>query len=163
MVLGFGGSRDSIGPMKWIDIPPVWLLGFLALSYWVGQQNLAGLSLDHPVTQLSAGVLIGLGLVLMLLAVVEMRRQRTTVIPHMEADRLVQSGIFKRTRNPIYLGDVLLLLGFILRWDAPLALPLVPILVWVLERRFILPEEDRLRRKFRQDFHRYTQKTRRWV
>ncbi len=98
----------------------------------------------------------------MLLAVSEMRRQRTTVIPHREAEHLVQSGIFKRSRNPIYLGDVLLLAGLILRWDAPLALPLVPVLLWVLERRFVIPEEDRLRRKFRQAFHRYTEKTRRW-
>ena len=149
--------------MKWIDIPPVWLIGALCIAYGLGQVSPFDLSLDHPVSQFLAALLIGAGLILMVLAVTEMRRQRTTVIPHLEADRLVQSGIFKRTRNPIYLGDVLVLAGFILRWDAPLALPLVPLLVWVLERRFILPEEDRLRRKFRQDFHRYTQSTRRWV
>lgn len=149
--------------MKWIDIPPVWLFAALGLTYWAGQSQPFGLSLYHGATQFLAAVLIGAGLILMLLAVTEMRRQKTTVVPHMEADRLVQSGIFKRTRNPIYLGDVLLLAGFILRWDAPVALPLVPLLFWVLEVRFVLPEEDRLRRKFRQEFHRYTQKTRRWV
>ncbi|AGI66934.1 hypothetical protein OAN307_c12340 [Octadecabacter antarcticus 307] len=73
----------------------------------------------------------------------------------------MQSGVFKRTRNPIYLGDVLILAGFLLRWDAPVALPLILALFWILETRFIVPEEDRLRRKFRQDFHRYTDKTRR--
>ena len=99
----------------------------------------------------------------MLLAITEMRRQNTTVIPHLEADQLVQSGIFKRSRNPIYLGDVLILAGFILRWDAPVALPLIPILLWVLEKRFVIPEETRLRRKFRQDFFKYIQKTRRWI
>lgn len=149
--------------MKWINIPPVWLLGALGLTYWLGQTAPFGLSLDHPVTQFLAAVLIGGGVILMLLAVSEMRRQKTTVIPHQEAERLVQSGIFKRTRNPIYLGDMLILCGFILRWDAPVALPSIPILFWVLETRFVIPEEDRLRRKFRQDFHRYTQKTRRWV
>ena len=149
--------------MKWIDIPPVWLGAALALTFWLGRANPFGLTLDHPVTQFLAAVLIGAGLILMLLAVTEMRRQKTTIIPHLEADRLVQSGIFKRSRNPIYLGDVLLLAGFILRWDAPLALPLIPVLFWILETRFILPEEDRLRRKFRQDFYRYTQKTRRWL
>ena len=80
-----------------------------------------------------------------------------------EADRLIQSGIFKRTRNPIYLGDTLILLGLILRWEAVLALPLVPIFLWILEKRFIIPEENRLRRKFRADFARYCQKTRRWI
>lgn len=149
--------------MKWLDIPPVWLFGALVASYWCGQTQPFGLSLYHGLTQFLAAVLIGAGLILMLLAITEMRRQNTTVIPHLEADKLVQSGIFKRTRNPIYLGDVLLLAGFILRWDAPVALPLIPLLFWVLEVRFVLPEEDRLRRKFRQDFHRYTEKTRRWV
>lgn len=149
--------------LKWIDIPPVWLGLCLALAYWLGLKKPFWLSFDHAVTQFLSAVLIGAGLILMLLAVAEMRRQKTTVIPHLEADRLVQSGIFKRSRNPIYLGDVLLLTGFILRWDAPVALPLVPVLFWILETRFVIPEEDRLRRKFRQDFYRYTEKTRRWL
>ncbi len=149
--------------MKWIDIPPVWLLAFLLAAYFLGQSQPLDLSIAHPVTQFLAAVLVGGGLILMLLAITEMRRQKTTVIPHLEADQLVQSGIFKRTRNPIYLGDVMILAGFILRWDAPVALPLIPILLWVLEKRFVIPEENRLRRKFRQDFFKYTQKTRRWV
>lgn len=149
--------------MKWLDIPPVWLLFALVLAYWVGQADLFGLSLAHPVTDILAAFLIGAGVILMLLAITEMRRQKTTVIPHLEADRLVQSGIFKRSRNPIYLGDVLILAGFILRWDAIAALPLIPVLFWILETRFVLPEEDRLRRKFRQEFHIYTTKTRRWL
>ncbi len=149
--------------MKWLDIPPVWLLAALAVSYVLGRVRPFGLSLDSAVTQFLAAILIGAGLILIALAVVEMRRRRTTVLPHQEADVLVQSGIFRRTRNPIYLGDLCLLAGFILRWDAPLALPLVPLLMWLLERRFILPEEDRLRRKFRKEFFRYTQKTRRWL
>jgi protein-S-isoprenylcysteine O-methyltransferase Ste14 len=157
------GLSCQMSWMKWFDIPPVWLVGALIATYWLGQAQPFGLSLDHAITQFLAAVLIGGGLILMLLAIAEMRRKKTTVIPHLEADYLVQSGIFKRTRNPIYLGDVLILAGFILRWDAPLALPLIPALFWILETRFIVPEEDRLRRKFRQDLHRYAEKTRRWV
>jgi protein-S-isoprenylcysteine O-methyltransferase Ste14 len=44
-----------------------------------------------------------------------------------------------------------------------LSLPLLPLFVWIIERRFIVPEENGLRRKFRADFARYCQKTRRWV
>jgi protein-S-isoprenylcysteine O-methyltransferase Ste14 len=113
-------------------------------------------------TDLASGVLIGGGIVLAVLAVVEFRRHQTTVMPHQTPSSMVQSGIFKRSRNPIYLGDVLILTGLILRFDAVLSLVLVPIFVWILERRFIEPEEDRLRRKFRADFARYAQKTRRW-
>lgn len=149
--------------MKWIDIPPVWLAACLAIAYQIGKFRLFDLSLAHPITQFLAAVLIGGGIILILLAASEMRRQGTTIIPHLQPEKLVQTGIFKRTRNPIYLGDLMILAGFILRWDAPAALPLVPILAWVLERRFILPEEDRLRRSFRADFARYCQNTGRWI
>ena len=99
----------------------------------------------------------------MALAAMEMRKQRTTIVPHKEADSLVTSGIFKRTRNPIYLGDAAILAGLALRWDAVLALVLVPIFIWIIEKRFIIPEENMLRRKFRADFAHYEQKSRRWV
>lgn len=149
--------------MKWIDLPPVWLFVFLAGAWWSAAVDPWGLGFGGAWADLAGGILVGGGLVLMLLAVVEMRKWRTTVVPHREADHLVTSGVFRRSRNPIYAGDVLVLAGLILRWDAVLALPLVPLFVWVIERRFILSEEDRLRRKFRQEFHRYCQKTRRWV
>ena len=149
--------------LKWIDIPPVWLIAFAALAWMQVTYLPLGLSLGGGWTDFAGGLLVGGGLVLIALAFAEFRRHRTTVIPHQEAGRLIQSGIFKRSRNPIYLADVLILTGLILRWDAVLSLPLVPILLWVLERRFVLPEENRLRRKFRADFARYCQKTRRWV
>lgn len=149
--------------IRWIDLPPVWLLGALALAWAQAVHFPAGLSFGEAWADFAGGLLVGGGVVLALLAVYEMRRQRTTIIPHLDADRLVSSGIFSRSRNPIYLGDVLILTGFILRWDSVLALPLIPVFVWILERRFIIPEENRLRRKFRADFARYCQKTRRWV
>ena len=149
--------------LKWIDIPPLWLLLCAALA-WVQATHFAfGLSFGGSWAEFAGGLLVGGGLVLMALAFAEFRRHRTTVIPHMDAERLISSGIFKRSRNPIYLGDVLILAGLILRWDAVLALPLVPIFVWVIEKRFILDEENRLRKKFRADFARYCQKARRWI
>ena len=150
--------------LKWIDLPPVWLLLFLAVA-WVQSASFSfGLSFGAwPVADFLGGLLVGGGLVLMALAIYEMRRQRTTIIPHRDADHLVQSGIFSRSRNPIYLGDVLILAGLILKWDAVLSLPLVPVFAWWIERHFIIPEENRLRRKFRADFARYCEKTRRWV
>lgn len=150
-------------PMKWIDIPPVWLLTALALSWLIGNYDPWNLSFGGPLANLPAGLLIGGGVVLMVLAIIELRKWNTTVIPHLEAGHLVTSGIFKRSRNPIYLGDTLILAGFILYWDAPLALPLVPVFLWVIERRFVIPEENRLRTKFRQAFHTYCQNTRRWI
>ncbi len=149
--------------MKWLDMPPVWLAAFIALAWAQAWLLPTGLSLDHPATDLLSGLLIGAGLVLMALAVTELRRHRTTVIPHNTPTALVQTGIYKRSRNPIYLGDVLILAGLILRFDAVVSLVLLPVFVWLIERRFILPEEDRMRRAYKAGFARYERKTRRWV
>jgi protein-S-isoprenylcysteine O-methyltransferase Ste14 len=96
---------------KWIDIPPVWLAGF-ALCAWVGPKTGAIL----PMQQTIGTILIVVGLGLLGLAVFEMRRHRTTVIPHRNASSLVRRGVFRFSRNPIYLGDTLVLLGLILVW-----------------------------------------------
>lgn len=149
--------------MKWIDLPPVWLLAFIALAWAQATYFPFGLSFGGPWADFLGGVMIGGGVLLMLLALSEFRRHRTTVVPHRTPIRLIQSGIFSRTRNPVYLGDALLLAGVILRFDAVLALPLVPIFVWIIEKRFILGEEDRMRRAFRMEFARYERKVRRWV
>lgn len=150
---------------KWVDMPPVWLAGALGVA-WL-QKTYFGLGLGFgpaaPVLDFLAGLLIGAGVLFMALALTEMRRQRTTVIPHRMPDRLVTTGIFSRSRNPIYLGDSLILTGVILWWEAVLALPLIPLFVWVIERRFILPEEERLNGTFVAEFTRYAQQTRRWL
>ncbi|MCT4557327.1 MAG: isoprenylcysteine carboxylmethyltransferase family protein [Pelagimonas sp.] len=149
--------------LKWVDMPPVWLAGAIGLA-WVQKTHYSlGLDFGLGVADLLGGLLVGGGLLLMALAVYEMRRQKTTIIPHQDADKLVTAGIFKRTRNPIYLGDAMVLAGLILYWDAVLALPLIPIFVWIIEKRFIIGEEDRLRRKFRMTYARYCDEVRRWI
>ena len=149
--------------MKWLDTPPVWLLGCLVLA-WLQAEHLSyGLSFGGVWADFVGGLLVGGGIVLIGLAAIEFRKARTTIIPHLEAERLITSGIFKRSRNPIYVADVLILTGCILRWDAVLALPLIPVFVWIIETRIIINEENMLRRKFRADFARYCQQTRRWL
>ena len=148
---------------KYIDIPPMWLLGALVLAWLQSRYMTLGLSLDWPLVQLLAGLFDGAGIILISLAFIEMRKHRTTIMPRQTANALVTQGIFKRTRNPIYLGDTFILLGFVLAWDAVLSLSLVPVFVWIIETRYIVPEEDSLRRKFRLEFARYLQQTRRWM
>lgn len=155
-------QRTNVG-MKWIDLPPVWLALAIFITWWISVLQPQALSLGGPVLDLAGGFLVGGGLVLMALAITEMRKRKTTVIQHMDASHLVTKGIFSRSRNPIYLGDALVLAGLALRWDAPLALLLVPLFMGTITQRFIVPEENRLRIKFRADFARYCQKTRRWA
>ncbi|WP_202076142.1 methyltransferase family protein [Pseudooceanicola pacificus] len=149
--------------MKWIDMPPVWLASFLALAWAQKRWLPSGLDLGEAWPAFLGGLLVGGGVLLLALAAMEIRRHRTTIIPRREASALVTTGIYRRSRNPIYLGDTMILLGMICYWEAILSLALVPVFVWSIEMRFIVPEEDHLRRKFRMDFARYCQNTRRWV
>jgi protein-S-isoprenylcysteine O-methyltransferase Ste14 len=147
--------------MKWIDIPPVWLALFLVFVWVLGPYD--------PLTFGQLGVsalgtfLIIAGLSLMLMAVWEMGQARTTPIPHMQPSSLVSSGIFAVSRNPIYVGDVLVLAGVVARADAPLMILTVPVFAWIILVRFIRAEEARLTVAFGDRFVDYCTKTRRWL
>ncbi len=152
-----------MSPLQKIDMPPIWLALFIAIAWVQGRYFSMGLSLGYTWAGLLGGVLVGGGLIVIVLAALEFRRHKTTIVPHNVPSTLIRSGIYKRSRNPIYLGDAMILAGLILRFDAVLSLALIPIFVWVIERRFIIPEENRMRREFRADFARFEKDVRRWV
>lgn len=142
-----------------VDFPPVWLAGFAALGgicAWVFPYTL-------PYARAVGGVMVIGALVLMVSAVAQLLLSRTTVIPGRDATKMVTTGFFRISRNPIYLADAVLLTGLFLYWGALVALPLVAVFMQVLTRRFIVPEEARLRQKFGADFNAYKNRTRRWI
>ncbi|QDC11564.1 isoprenylcysteine carboxylmethyltransferase family protein [Oceanicola sp. D3] len=149
--------------MSWLDMPPLWLALFIALA-WVQASRFPGLTWSHPVTDLLGGLLVGGGLLLLALSSMEFRRAKTSIIPHREAEALITSGVYGRSRNPIYLGDAMILSGFCAFWGAWLALVvLLPLFVWVITDRFIAPEEARLRRAFGPQFEAWAARVRRWA
>ncbi len=146
--------------MQWVDLPPVWLVGFIGLA-WL-QSVFLPLGLGLPTAPFGFA-LMGTGLVLMAVAVWQMYRHKTTIIPRWQPAALVTGGVFMLSRNPIYLGDALLLAGFVLYWDALPSLLLVPVFMWLISWRFIEGEEDKLRRAFGKAFQEYEKETRRWL
>ncbi len=149
------------GHLKWVDIPPVWLALHLAVVWFAAPH--APLRTPMPGVAHAGTVCVAIGLALMLVAIVTMWRAKTTPIPHREAASLVTSGIFGWSRNPIYLGDALVVAGVVLRAEAPVLLVLLLPFVWVITRRFIAPEEARLQRRFGAAFDAYRSRTRRWI
>lgn len=147
--------------MKVFDLPPLWTL--LCLGSVLALDRMLPLDLFGMAGRVvgAAAVLAGLGL--MLAAVLRMRAAATTVIPHRAPSALVTGGVFRWSRNPIYLGDVLVVLGITLWIDAPLGLLMLPVLMAVLTRRFILPEEAKLAAAFGPDFADWCLRTRRWL
>lgn len=147
---------------KWIDLPPLWLALTLLIA-WGISGVMPGLGFGGAWAGWVGAGLVGVGLLFMALAAATMMAARTTVIPHRNPSALVTGGVFRLSRNPIYLGDALVLAGFILRWDAVPALVLVPVFVWLIDRRFIRAEEARLRAAFGAAFETWAARTRRWI
>lgn len=142
-----------------VDLPPIWLSAFAALVWEAGQIWPA----TFPMGPVVGWSLLLAGVALMAAAVFEMRRHRTTVVPHLRPTALVKTGVFQFTRNPIYLGDALVLTGLCVLWNAPLALGLVPVFMVIITRRFIYDEEMRLRAAFGAAFDNWCHYTPRWL
>lgn len=147
--------------LRKLDWPPVWTAAAVAMA-WV-----AGLILPWGILGAFGGLLgilaVLAGLVLMGLAVWRMTAARTTVIPRRDPSALVTDGVFALTRNPIYLGDALVVIGACLWFQVPWALPMVAVFVWVIETRFIAGEEVRLEAAFGPEFRLWSQVTPRWI
>lgn len=92
------------------------------------------------------------------------RRHRTTVNPLApgKASAVVQDGIYRYTRNPMYVGMALLLTAWALWLGHPLALLVLPGFVVYLTRFQIQPEERALQTKFGAAYTDYMARVRRW-
>jgi protein-S-isoprenylcysteine O-methyltransferase Ste14 len=147
--------------MRYLDYPPIWLL--LALGpVWL-ETRLAPQLVGFAFIQNFGTLIVFIGVVLFALAGWEFLRARSTIIPHETPQHLITTGIFWLSRNPIYLADVLILVGISLRWGAISGLILAPILMRVLLVRFIQPEETRILRQFGTTAQSYFAQTRRWL
>src|SRR5574342_30543 len=128
-------------------MPPTWML--LALMIMLALHFLLPMAwIIPPFWNLAGLILIGLGLILSLVAENTFRQARTTVRPFEESTVLVTEGFFRISRNPMYLGIVLILLGvaLLLRSLSPFLI-IVPFVI-LLDRGFIRLEERMLAAKF---------------
>jgi protein-S-isoprenylcysteine O-methyltransferase Ste14 len=148
--------------------PPLIYIGVLALALVIdlavgGPRIGAPLGIPH-IARITAGVaffligmlLTGRGLALFRLAGTEVR-------PWMPSTTLVTSGIYRFTRNPMYLGLTLSYAGLSLLADSAIALLcLIPLLV-IITYGVIKREERYLEVKFGEGYRKYKRKVRRWI
>jgi protein-S-isoprenylcysteine O-methyltransferase Ste14 len=142
--------------------PPV-LLVLVVVAAWVLQMLLP---LPWPGVGDTAARIAGLGLglagvVLMGWAVLTLRRARTTVMPHAGATALVTDGPFRYRRNPIYLADMLILLGIAELTRNIWLVLLTPVFGVLVTWLAILPEERHLEARFGDAYRKYRERTRR--
>ncbi len=122
-----------------------------------------GFRLPHRHVIGSGAALVGV--VVSVLGVVAFKRAKTTVNPMRPgaSSSLVVFGIYRRTRNPMYLGFALVLLGWAAFLSNALALALLPAFVLCMNRFQIKPEERALESRFGREFVDYMHRVRRWI
>lgn len=144
------------------DLPPLWLMAFM-IAAWVLARIVPIVQTSSNLLQ-SAGTLIAIaGLALIAWSAIWFWRKKTTIEPHHEPGTLIIEGPYRISRNPIYLGMVVILTGQVIWLGALLPVILPPALLWILTERFAKPEEAALKQAFGAEAQTYLAATRRWL
>ena len=142
--------------------PPVVAMIFIIVGLFLGRlvPALAGMNAilkNIGLGMTFIGFLFGVG------AFIEFRKAHTTLDPHGSVKTLVKSGIYRMTRNPIYLGFLFMVIGFPLAYGSLWGLVVSPLFMATLSRLVIEKEEAYLEKKFKDQYTDYRSRVRRWI
>src|SRR5687768_7632847 len=143
-------------------LPPIWLaLSLIAM---------AGLHYVAPVARLIPKPWNGLGALPIIagvaLAISGVRlftRHATGIVPFSPATQLVTGGPYRFTRNPMYVGMVLLLIGVATMLGTLTPWLVIPLFAWWIDRRFVRQEEVMLEERFGEPYREFKRRVRRWI
>ena len=146
-------------------VPPVAFTLLFALLMWLTSGYEAPLPFPLPWPRAIAFFVCCAGLAIGLGGVVAFRRAKTTVNPITPeaTTTMVTSGLYRFSRNPMYLGLLLVLIGWAIVLSNLLAFALLPLFVLYMNRFQIIPEERVLSGKFALQFTAYKKTVRRWI
>lgn len=146
-------------------IPPPLVMLIVAALMWLAARWLPPAPLDFAGRTGLALLLAAAGLGVAIAGALAFRRARTTLNPLRpdSASALVTAGIFRYSRNPMYLGDLLLLLGWGVYLGSLPALLLAAAFVLWMDRWQIRAEEAALAARFGAAYEDYRRRVRRWI
>lgn len=116
-----------------------------------------------PWRWLAGALLLAAGLAMSASGAVTQRRAGTDFLPDRPSTKVVTHGVYAWTRNPMYLGFILLTTGLAVLLDSLWGLAAVPIGILVIDRLVIVREERYLERKFGEEYLSYKRRVRRWL
>ncbi|HEV2198749.1 MAG TPA: isoprenylcysteine carboxylmethyltransferase family protein [Bryobacteraceae bacterium] len=119
--------------------------------------------LPTGISQTTGWIIVGLGVALAGWALATFRRTGTTFRPDRPAEKLAIRGPYRFTRNPMYVALTMVYFGLAILLQPIWALLLLPVVLIVLVRRVIGPEERYLERRFGAEYTRYKAQVRRWI
>jgi len=153
--------------MNWLElkIPPPMVALLCAIGMIYLPDLFALEAFEVPLQSWVAGLVILFGLSFDLLGFIEFRRYATTINPLSpnKSSQIVSSGIYRLTRNPMYLGMAIVLVGVTIWTGSPLGLLMVLVFALYITRFQIKPEERILETKFGEAFLEYKSKVKRWI
>ena len=143
--------------------PPIVGLLIAAAMWGIAKNTAATLAVPDPVFAASVVALVGIAFDIA--GIVSFWRAKTTVNPLKpeKATSLVSSGVYRITRNPMYVGMLFLLMAWAIYLDSPWALVGPLVFVLYMNRFQIGPEEKALEALFGDDFSDYKRRVRRWL
>lgn len=146
-------------------LPPPLVVLLLAALMWLVTRTLSFDRLAWPLQAPLAGAFLVLAITLMAAAGIAFVSHKTTVNPMKPANasRLITTGIFSLSRNPIYLGDLLLLAALAIWFGHLTNFALLPLFVFYINRFQIEPEEAALKQLFGGSYVAYQTQVRRWI
>lgn len=144
--------------------PPLIYVLVLAFGVAMGRMfNLPGLGLGLRMRDLFGGGFVVVGFLLSFAGAGVFLRRGTAIIPFKPASQLVTSGVYRWTRNPMYLGMALIYVGLSLVLDSVAALVLLTVVIAIVHRRVIAREEAYLKRAFGNEYVAYKKRVRPWI
>ena len=155
--------KITFGSKKKLKIPPPILVIILITSIYFSSDKLDLISI--PYRTLFSIVILSIGILVIINPVVKFIKSKTTVNPveFKNVEKLVTSGIYKYSRNPMYLGMIMILISTTVYYLNFYSL-LTPFIFYFWINRFqIKREEVFLEEKFGQEYLSYKTKTRRWI
>ena len=103
------------------------------------------------------------GIVLNLWSARLFKQQRTTIKPFQRSETIVAKGPYRWSRNPMYLGMSLVLLGIALLLGSTTPMLIIPVFIGIISVRFIAVEERMLTDRFGPTYEEYCKRVRRWL
>jgi protein-S-isoprenylcysteine O-methyltransferase Ste14 len=148
-----------------LKVPPLLVAVVTGLGMFVVSRAAPGLAHDWP-WRVAAGLsLVVMGGMVALAGVVEFRRRRTTVNPMTPgaASAIVSSGVYRWSRNPMYLGFLCALAGMAVYLSNAASVVMIVLYVAYMNRYQIEPEERALLAMFGPEYAAYMASVRRWL
>ncbi|HWQ38815.1 MAG TPA: isoprenylcysteine carboxylmethyltransferase family protein [Burkholderiales bacterium] len=119
--------------------------------------------LIEPLAQWIGWSLIAVGVVVLVWALIALRRVRTSVNPYTPSTAIATTGPYRWSRNPIYVADLVIYLGVCALLNSLWPLLFLPAVIWIVNKGVIEREERYLENRFGNLYTVYKSRVRRWL